>query len=329
MLKWLLTLLLVCSGLVAHAALPDSVRGTLLVVSKADNLVSFVDIGSGKIKTTLPTGQGPHELIVSEDGLWAVVSDFVGGNSLTIIDVANLSVARTIDLKAFPRPHGIQFLKNQKHVAATTGARNTLIVADIHSGKIINTIDTTQAGTHMVAVDTERSLAYTSNMRSNTLSVLDLSAGSFLRTIATAQTPEAIRLTRSGHQLWYGANRNGQVKVVNSETGTELAEWDGFTFPYRVLFSRDERVAVVPDFRQDNVRFFDPKNMTELGKLPLGNGAGPQGVIFHPNDKTLFLSLNSKSKVVAIDADSRQVIAELDSGKNPDGIGYTALEFNQ
>ena len=323
----MLLLCLVFSVFVVQAALPDSVRGTLLVVSKADNSVSFVDIASGKIITTLPTGQGPHELVVSEDGNWAVVSDFVGGNSLTVIDVASRKVARTINLKNYPRPHGIQFLKNQNLVAATTGARNMLVVADISTGKVVNSVDTTQRGTHMVTIDQGRNLAYTSNMRSNSISVIDLEAGTFLRTIDTAQTPEAIKLTPSADEIWYGANKRGLVKVVGLESGMELAEFSGFTFPYRVLFSRDQRIAVVPDFRKDYVRFFDAKNKTELGTLPLGKGAGPQGVIFHPDDKILFLSLNRQSKVVAIDVNTRTVLAELESGQNPDGIGYTPLEF--
>lgn len=74
---------------VSQASLPKETQGTLLVVSKAENSVAYVDIQSGEISHRLPTGQGPHELVVSPDGKWAVVSDFVGGNSLTIIDIAN------------------------------------------------------------------------------------------------------------------------------------------------------------------------------------------------------------------------------------------------
>lgn len=202
-----------------------------------------------------------------------------------------------------------------------------LVVANIHSGKIVHAIDTTQTGTHMVAIDTTKELAYTTNMRTNSVAVIDLKTNKFVRAIKTAQTPEAIRLNGPGDELWYGANRNGLIKVVDLTNGKELAEFSGFSFPYRVLFSQDQRVAVVPDFKQDYIRFFDPKTKTELGTLELGKLTGPQGVIFHPDDKTLFLSLNSASKIVAIDVDSRSVIAELQSGKHPDGIGYTPLVF--
>ena len=314
--------------LATHAKSPGDLQGTLLVVSKTDNSVSFIDIASAKIVKTLPTGQGPHELVISEDGLWAVVSDFVGGDSLTVIDIANQKVARTIDLKKYPRPHGIQFLADQDLISATSGRTNSLVIANIQQGTIANVIDTTQQGTHMVTVQPDKNVAYTSNMRSNTLAKLDLSTNTFVRTFSTAQTPEAIRLSPAGDELWYGANKKGLVKVIDLSTSAEIAEFSGFSFPYRVLFTKDEQLAVIPDFRMDYVRFFNAKTKQEIGKLSLNKGDGPQGVIFHPNDKTLFLSLNSSSEIAVIDAQSREVVQRIKGVANPDGIGYTHLVFN-
>jgi len=313
----------------AHASLGEETKGTLVVVSKTENLVSFIDIASGKTSKTLPTGQGPHELVVSDDGLWAVVSDFVGGNSLTIIDIANQRVARTIDLSKLPRPHGIQFLADPALVAATSGATNSLVIVDIHKGEIVNAIDTTQQGTHMVAVRPQENTAYTTNMRSDTIAVLDLTTHSFVKTFSTEQTPEAIRLSPSEDEIWYGANSKGLVKVIDSDTGKSKAEFGGFSFPYRVLFTTDGALAFVPDYRRNNIRFFDAMEKKELGELALGDDAGPQGVVLHPNNQVLFLSLNTRSEVVAIDVHEHEVIQTYRSGMNPDGIGYTHVVFTQ
>lgn len=309
------------------AALDDDIKGTLLVVSKTDNSVSFIDIASGDTHKTLPTGQGPHELVISRDGLWAVVSDFVGGNSLTVIDIANQSVARTIDLKQYPRPHGIQFLADPALIAATSGAANSLVIADIHKGEVVNVINTTQQGTHMVAVRPEDNIAYTTNMRSGTIAMLDVATNSFVKTFRTEQTPEAIRLSPSGNEIWYGANKKGLVKVIDLATGKDTAKFSDFSFPYRVLFTTDGVLAFVPDYRKNDIRFFDAMEKKELGKLTLDDDAGPQGVILHPNNQILFLSLNTRSEVVAIDVHKREVIQTYKSGTNPDGIGYTHLTF--
>ena len=45
---------------------------------------------TGQILKTLPTGEGPHEVVVSSDGSTAVVTDYGGQNgadALTVIDV--------------------------------------------------------------------------------------------------------------------------------------------------------------------------------------------------------------------------------------------------
>ena len=104
---------------------------------------------------SLPTGRGPHELIVTANGRWAIVTDYSGGNSLTVFDIENLAVHRTIDLRAYPRPHGIALLPGQEEVIVTSEARQTLLIVNFKSGEILGTIDTGQSGSHMVALSAD------------------------------------------------------------------------------------------------------------------------------------------------------------------------------
>src|SRR6185312_4919458 len=72
--------------------------GTLVVSNMNDNTATVIDAGSGRVLATLPTGEGPHEVAVSRDGRWAVVSNYgvrgKPGNSITVIDVARANVVR-------------------------------------------------------------------------------------------------------------------------------------------------------------------------------------------------------------------------------------------
>jgi YVTN family beta-propeller protein len=299
--------------------------GTLVVVNKSDNSVSLIDLSSQTIVDTLPTGQGPHELIVSGDGLWAVSTDFVGGDSLTVFDIAKRRVARKIDLTQYPGPHGITFLNDDKQVAFTSGKSKNLVVVDIHKGEVVRAIATQQNTTHMVTVGEQEDYAYTTNIRSNSISKIDLATHAVVKQIPTHDMPEAIKLTKDGKQLWYGANKEGLVTVLDTSTHKTLAQFEGFTFPYRVLFSQNEQIALVPDFSAHYVRFFDVKTKTELGQLSLPEKSGPQGIVLHPTLDIAFLSLNLANKVLAIDINSRTIIAEYPTGNNPDGIGYSSL----
>src|SRR5687768_8975150 len=83
--------------------------GTLLVLNKSDDTVSFIDLASNEVKATLPTGDGPHEVAVSADGKTAVIANYGDsanpGKTLSVIDVPGKKVVRTIDLGEYRRPH--------------------------------------------------------------------------------------------------------------------------------------------------------------------------------------------------------------------------------
>jgi len=317
--------LILLSSQMAFAA--KDLQGTLAVVNKKDNTISVIDLSAKAITDTLATGQGPHELVLSKDQKWAVSTDFVGGNSLTVFDMSNTgvgsqSIARTIPLPNLPGPHGIRFFEDSERVIFTSGTAQKLGIANVITGEVIGHIDTEQTTTHMVAFNNDETLAYSTNIRSNTISALNLADAIKVKDIATEAMPEAINYRRTANELWYGANEDGLLVVIDPISEAVIAKWDGFSFPYRVLFNHDESIAMVPDFRNHYVRFFDAQTKQELGTLELEPEAGPQGIVLHPTKDIVFLSLNLKNKVLAIDVATRKVIAEYPTGNNPDGLVF-------
>ncbi|MFC4698851.1 YncE family protein [Glaciecola siphonariae] len=304
------------------AYVPKQADGALAVVNKSDNSVSVIDLNSKRIVNTLPTGQGPHELVLSPDLRWAVSTDFVGGNSLSVFDMQAQTLARTIELSALPGLHGIRFLKDNEHVIFTSGKAQKVGIANVISGEVVTSINTDQATTHMLALSADEATAYATNIRANSISVIDVAKRTKTKDIATEAMPEAINYRKSAHELWYGANQDGKLVVIDPDTEEVLASWDGFTFPYRVLFNHDETVAIVPDFRAHNVRFFDTNTKQELATLALETQAGPQGIVLHPSKDIAYLSLNLKNKVVAIDIAKQVIIEEYPTGNNPDGLVF-------
>jgi DNA-binding beta-propeller fold protein YncE len=321
--------LTLCTGpLVAQVSIPDTpaqdLTGTLVVLNKSGHDASFIDLATGETVAVLPTGEGPHELLVTKDGRTAVGTDYNAGNSLTVFDVTEPRVVRTIDLSDYPRPHGIVWLPGEREVLVTSEASNTLVVVDIAEGRVVRAIDTEQPGSHMVAVSEDGSVAYTSNGQGNSVSVIDVAAGEVTRILDVPAQPEAITTTRAGDEIWVGSNRDVVVSVVSPEDGTILRQWDGFNWPYRILLTRDERYAVMPDMRTNTIRFFDNATSEELGSIDLPL-MGPQGVVLHPDDRTLFLSLSRRDRVIAIDIESREILGSYRTGSSPDGIGVSPV----
>lgn len=309
---------------VSGAQPAPQLEGTLIVLNKRGDDASFIDLASGKLVATLPTGRGPHELVVTSDGRWAVATNYEGGNSLTVFDVQALEVARTIALPDHPAPHGMLLLPGEAEVVVTSEASNSLVTIDFHTGAIVNAVDTRHPGSHMVAISESGTVAYTANMGSDSVSVIDLEAGRFLHDLSVPASPEAIATNHAGSQIWVGSNDRNVVSVIDPDDGSIERQWSGFGWPYRILLTRDERFAVIPDMRVQNLRFFDVASGTELGNIPL-SGMDPQGVTLHPDDRTLFLSLSATDKVLVIDIETRSVIGEYETGNAPDGIAYSAL----
>lgn len=320
-----LVLLSACSPEIP-AQTPDGLSGTLIVLNKSGHDASFIDLASGEIIATLPTGRGPHELIVTSDGRWAIATDYGGGNSLTVFDVAELEVERTIDLSDYSRPHGIVFLPGEEQVLVTSEGSGNLVVVDFHTGEIETVISTRPHSSHMVAISEDGRVAYTVNGSSNSVSVVDMATASLTRDYPVPDRPEAINTNKAGSEIWVGSNDDEVVTVLDAETGRRLAQWDGFSWPYRVLFTQDERYVVMPDLGNESLRFFDAQNKTELGRMEL-TGTRPQGVVLHPDDRTLFLSLSGRNQVAVIDIESRENLGYYPTGDSPDGIGYSALEL--
>lgn len=301
-----------------------NLEGTLVVLNKGSNSASFIDVASGDTLTILPTGRDPHELVVTGDGRWAVGTNFRGGNSLTVFDVQNLAVARTIDLSDHPAPHGILLMPGEQEVIVTTEGSDEVIIVNFHTGAIVKAIDTQQPGSHMVALSESGAIAYTANTQGNSVSVIDVANGRTIRSLDVPQRPEAITTNPSGSEIWVGSNAEGVVSVVDPENGGISEQFGDFSWPYRILLTRDGRYAIMPDARNEDLRIFDRAAGREHARMDFA-GRGPQGLTLHANDRTLFLSLSRADEVVVIDIESAQILATFDTGSGPDGIAMSPL----
>ena len=324
-----LKLLIVCSVLAAGASSlmgqsPNGRTGTLVVLNKSVATATFIDVASGETLATLPTGRGPHELAITRDGRWAVSTDYSGGNSLTVFDVQNLSVERTIDLGSYPRPHGAFFLPGDSIMAITSEASQNVALINPFRGEIVSVIATGAGGSHMVAVTGDGATLYTGNMQAATVSELDVATARRTRTFAVPGTPEAITASRDGTEVWVGSNAEGLVSVVETESGNVSSQLSGFEWPYRILIVEDRDLVVIPDMGRHVVRFVDYVDRTDIETLPFP-GEGPQGVALTPDHGTVFLSLSSSGEIAVIDLTTRRVVRRIDSGPSPDGIGWSPL----
>jgi len=318
-----LSLLTVPTAAVAQA---PEVGGTLIVVNKGAASASIVDVSTGQILKTLPTGEGPHEVVISSDGRTAVVTDYgarSGGNTLTVIDISGLAVARTIDLGEHRRPHGIDFMPGDEVVAVTTEQSRHVVLVNVETGEIVSELPTEGDVSHMLAIPGSADLIYTSDIRDGTVTEIEVARGASIRKFKVPVTPEAVGVTPDGSEVWVGSNDLGVVSVVDTESGEVAQVLEGFGWPYRIVFSEDGQTALLPDLRGNELRIVDVETRSDRTRVSFPD-AGPQSVVFSADGKYAFQTLSLEDRVAVIELDSGAVIGYLPAGYRPDGLAHTA-----
>ncbi|MDQ2666116.1 MAG: hypothetical protein M3Z05_08915 [Gemmatimonadota bacterium] len=333
---------------VTENARPDAVaRAGLIIVANQDAASATVlDAASMKTLGTVNVGVGPHEVAVSQDGRWAVVTNYgnkdVVGNTLSVIDLATpvLSVTRTIDLGEYHRPHGAAFIQDGRKLVVTSETSQKLVIVDFSSGKVDTALATNARGSHMIAVRRDGKRGWTANIADGNITEFDLDARRTVRTLPAAPNDEGIATTPGGILVWVGSNTEKTVTIIDTEKGEKVGTITGIGSPYRIGISRTGRIAVVNDPGGNSVWIYEIGTNRQLARVELGKekkivmpdggapgiaGAGPEGVAFDPIADIAYVTLNETNQVAAIDLVTFKVVDVGSVGRGPDGLAYSPL----
>lgn len=298
----------------------------LLVANKQAASLSVIDVASGALLATVPTGMGPHEVAVTSDGRWAVVCNYgaqAPGNSLTVVDLRTRTVARTIDLGEYRRPHGIVVLPGDSTVIVTSEVSRAAVLVSIH-GDVVSEIGTGEPGSHMVAVTADGRRGYTANIGSGSITELDIPGGMATRTLQVAPATEGIAVTPDGREVWVGSNGAHTVTVIDTKTWAAVDTIPAAGLPYRVAISPDGETAVVPAPMAGVVRIFDVPTRTERHALSFGGGGGegaqPVGSTITSDGVYAFVALQGTNEAAMVEVASGKEIRRFATGAGPDGI---------
>jgi YVTN family beta-propeller protein len=333
------TILALAALIFTAASAADPSEGLLLVVNKTGNDVSLLSLASGETVATLPTGRGPHEIAVSADGRRAVATNYgtreAPGNSLTVFDLRQRAVERTIDLGRHQRPHGIAFFPDSRRAAVTTEDSRHLLIVDVVAGRIERAIETGQDISHMVALSPDAKRAYVANIGSGSLTVIDLGAGKVLKQVATGGGAEGVAVTPGGGEIWVSNRAADTLSVVNAKSLDVVATLPSPGFPIRVVMTPDGRHALATSARSGELAIFDVKQRKEVRRLKLlederglvspmfGPGSFPVGVIVSPDGRRAFVAITGGDRIAVVDTKDWAVTGFWTAGREPDGLAIT------
>jgi len=320
--------------------LPPVVQaGTLVVANKAEATVSLIDQASGEVVATLATGPGPHEVGISPDGRFALVTNYGTrdgvGNSLTLIDIPAAEVVKTISLGDASKPHGVEWI-DKTLAAVTVEANQALVVVDVDSGEIELAIPTDQDVSHMVALNPDGRHAYTTNIGSGSITVLDLDSGEWIRNVITGEGAEGIAVV--GQHIWVTNRAADTITVLDAETFAVVKEISSEGFPIRATATSQGQVLVTRARAGDLVIYdavtmeavrtvaFDLKSMDVEERLfgdRFGDSSVPIGVIVDDSGSRAFVAHANADVITEIDLTTGEILRSLHAGKEPDGMGFS------
>lgn len=334
-MRRLLFVLAVSIAASAHAS-------TLLVANKSEATVSLLDLASGKVAATLPTGKGPHEIAVSPSGKRALISNYgtreEPGSTLTLVDVPGGRVEKTIDLGELKRPHGMVFIAEGRALV-TSEASKALLEVDVDAGKVLRSIATGQEISHMVVVTPDGKRAFVANIGSGSVTAIDLAAGKSVGDVATGAGAEGIAVTPDGKQVWVTNRAADTVSVLDASTLAVVASVPSTAFPIRAKVTPDGRHVLVSNAKTGDLAVFSAADRSLERRVPLvltgairtegrlmtfGDSSVPIGVLIEPSGKRAFVAHANADEISIVDLTEWKRIGSLTAGKEPDGMGYSA-----
>ena len=333
--KFLAALICFSVALLPAASSPKSY---LLVLEKAQNNLVLVDPASLQVVARVPVGKDPHEVVASEDGKVAYISNYERGTGTTIsrVDLVEKKALPPIDLGPLTAPHGLAFAGGKLYFTAE-GAR-AVCRWDPATEKVDRVMGTGKLRTHMVIVSKDLKTVFTSDDGSATVSFIDqpavpIAAGggagggrggapSFwnIDTVTVSPRSEGFALAPDGKELWLANAQLGTISIIDVKTRKILETIPSNKAVNRIKFTPDGKYALVPDMQGQELLVIDAATRKEYKRIALPGNS--EGVVIAPDGWRAYTTLNSRDGVSVIDLKTMTFVTEVKTGKGPDGLAW-------
>ena len=319
---FLLALILVGNPAAARGQTPSS---ALLVLDKEDNMLSIIDPATAKTVARIPTGEGPHEIAVSDDGKMAFVANYGGrtpGNTISVMDLGGQKELRRVDLGALRRPHGIVFAEGKVWF---TAEQNRLIARyDLAANQIDWLLGIGQNGTHMLLFSKDRALLFTSNIGSDSITMLQRGSDPSVwsaTNVTVGKGPEGGDISPDGREYWAANSNDGSVSIMDIAAKRVVQTLDVKTgHSNRLKFTRDGKLVLISDPGNNGLLVLDAASRKEVKRLNVGRQ--PEGILIAPDGARAYIAVAGEKSVVVLDLKTLEVTARISTGNGPDGMAW-------
>jgi len=298
----------------------------LLVLEKSDEKMAIVDPATLKIVGRVPSGGAPHEIVASEDGRFAYISNYASEKgqlkTLSVVDLTSQKAMTAVDLGALRAPHGLAFADGK--VYFTAEANKVIGRYDPASNQVDWVLGTGQDVTHMVVLSKDGKTLFTSNIGSDTICVIEPGGGRGgwkVTPIPVGKGPEGFDLSPDGKEVWAANSGDGTVSVIDVASKKVTATLDFKSKrTNRLKFTPDGKLVLITDDGGGELVVVDVASRKERKRLKVGQG--PEGTLVQPDGAKAYVALSRDNAVAVIDLNMLEVTGKIATGNGPDGLAW-------
>jgi YVTN family beta-propeller protein len=300
----------------------------LLVLEKDDHALAIVDPVSLRVVQRVEAGPDPHEVVASDDGRFAYISNYgafgVPHHTISVVDLVAQKALPAIDLGALLAPHGLDWAEAKLYFTAE--GSKAIGRYDPGTQRIDWVLGIGQNRTHMVVVRNDVSRIFTSDVNSDTITILEQDkkadvSGWTETHIPVGKGPEGFDVAPDGKVLWAANSHDGTVSVIDVATKKVVQTINVHTkASNRLKFTPDGSLVLISDLRGENLIVLDTKSRGVIKEINIGGGSA--GILMEPGGARAFVAVSGGNYVSVIDLKALRVAGRIQTGKGPDGMAW-------
>jgi YVTN family beta-propeller protein len=307
-------------------------EAVLLVANQGDHTLSIINPATAKQIAAVPEdGDTGHEVAASPDGRTAYVPIYgnsgVGkpgtdGRNMVVIDIATRKTIGNVDFGHGVRPHCVIYDPKSDLLYVTTELDQTVTAVDPHTLKVVGTIPTTQAESHMLAISHDGRRGYTANVGPGTVSMLDMTARKTIAVIPISAATQRISISNDDRLVFTADQTKPQLAVIDTSS-IKLKTWVPLPANgYGTASTRDSRWLLVAMPSINKVAVIDVGTLKVARTIDVAHG--PAEILMRPDGKVAYVSCPPSNQVAVIDLEQWKVQALINAGEYADGLAWAA-----
>jgi YVTN family beta-propeller protein len=310
-----------------------NLTGTVVVVNQQSDSITLIDLKTMQAYRHVPVVGGPHEAAAAPDGRSVVVTNYnrqgVPQKTLSVIALPGGDTIKTIDLGEYRAPHDVRWV-DEARVVVTSEANQALLLVNVGSGVIERVFRTNAGVSHMLALSTDRTRLYCSNMRDGSVSAFDFRTGQKIKDVKTGKECEGVGVTPDGRWVWAGNRAEDTISIIDAKTLEVTRRISSPGFPYRVQFTPDGKLALVPHAQASSLVVADVASQTIVKSIKLALTKVPEpsaaGVFPHPDNRHAFVTVRNDNSMLVLDLTSGETLGRVEVQNSPDGVTYSPVQ---